>query len=374
VKRILALGSVVTVVAAIMVALVATPVLAATTFWTGTPSPALDPVFGTLIDFDDQATGTVVNSDDYVDMGVASITETELGATLMRYAGVQSMPNYVGTGFDTERGTDVEAGWDGTILIELTNCADRIGIGIADSIGIDTVTIKDPNGAVIDSQTAPAGASTYCGFDSDIANIRYLEIYGDYFAIDDLQFHCPVTVEKELVGAVEVTGDDDGILDLNEKWTFDLLITVTNDSGYDLEDLLVKDNFGGDLALIEVGGELVDQPQNKKDDWTNGGGTVNVLWTGKTLKAHMSWEIASIVYDDENYAQLLVRVETDVNPGQAKDKEHGKSGKNEYTSGGEHCLNSGPTVKVVINDYEYSFDGNAVCVEVGDDLSSLLPI
>jgi len=58
------------------------------TFFTGTPSPNLSPVFGTLIDFDDQATGTSIGASDYVSMGLASITETTgAGAAFARYAG-----------------------------------------------------------------------------------------------------------------------------------------------------------------------------------------------------------------------------------------------------------------------------------------------
>lgn len=351
--------------AVIVLALVAVPVLAATTFWTGTPSPTLSPVFGTLVDFDDKATGTVVNSSDYVSVGVASITETELGGTLSRYTGTQSSPNYVGTGVGCERGTDNAAGWDGTILIELANAVDKIGIGIADSHGIDIVTIMDPVGNTLNSQTAPAGINTYCGFDSDTANIKYLEIYGDFVAIDDLQFHHPVTVEKEFLDSYNVDDAADTVINVGEKWNFLMEITVTNDSDGELTDLLVKDNFGGDLELLEIGGEEVDQPTNKKDKWTGSDGAagVTVMWTGRTLKAHMDWAIASIA--DGGTTTLTVLVSTDINPGQSKDKDKGTSGKNEYTEDGEHCLNSGPTVYVVISDYEVSYtDFNEICVDV----------
>lgn len=352
--------------AVLVLVLVAVPVLAATTFWTGTASPSLSPVFGTLVNFDDEATGTPVAWDDYASVGVASITETEGLGTFARYAGSQSSPNYVGTGDSGNRTTDTSGapvGWDGTILIELANAADKIGIGIADSTGIDIVTIMDPDGSTLNSQTALVGPNTYCGFDSDTANIKYLEIYGDFVAIDDLQFHHPVTVEKQLIDAWEVV-EGDGVLDLNEDWKFLMEITVTNDSGGELTNLLVKDNFGGDLELLEVGGVSVTQPTNKKDTWIGSGGAagVTIMWTGKTLKAHMEWAIPSIA--DGQTATLVVVVSTDVNTGTGNGK---KPGHQEYTSEGEHCLNSGPTVHVVIADYEVSYtDYNEICVTVGE--------
>lgn len=65
----------------------------------GTASPSLSPVFGTLINFDDKATGTSIGAGDYAAMGLTSITETTgSGAAFARYASSQSSPNYIGTG------------------------------------------------------------------------------------------------------------------------------------------------------------------------------------------------------------------------------------------------------------------------------------
>jgi len=71
----------------------------------GTPSPSLSPTFGTLVNFDDKATGTQVLWNDYVSVGVASITElTGAGSLFKRYSGAQSPPNYIGTGGTHEIG------------------------------------------------------------------------------------------------------------------------------------------------------------------------------------------------------------------------------------------------------------------------------
>jgi hypothetical protein len=94
---------------------------AAIIFGTGTPSPSLSPTFAKLVNFDDKPTGTPVGALDYLADGIASITELEGLGTFARYAGSQSLPNYVGTGFAGERGTDSNMGWDGTILIKFTN-------------------------------------------------------------------------------------------------------------------------------------------------------------------------------------------------------------------------------------------------------------
>jgi hypothetical protein len=158
-------------------------------FFTGTPSGGTPtPLFGTLIDFDDQATGTVVGAGDYAAMGVTSITETT-GGTLSRYSGSQSMPNYIGTGVNYEIGGD-SLGWDGTILFEFSGLADIVGIGVANSRGgPETISIFDSSMALLDTHTVSSGTNVYNGFDQMGAwNIKYLQVTGDFFAVDDLQF------------------------------------------------------------------------------------------------------------------------------------------------------------------------------------------
>jgi len=41
---------------------------------------------------------------------------------------------------------------------------------------------------LLESFTAPKGASTYAGFSRASNDIKYFEIKGDLFAVDDLQF------------------------------------------------------------------------------------------------------------------------------------------------------------------------------------------
>lgn len=155
--------------------------------FTGIPSPSLSPSFGTLINFDDQATGTLVGEFDYVALGVASVKETEGLGTFGRYSGTQSLPNYIGTGNAGDRG-DNGSGWDGTILFEFTGLASRVGIGIASgAFGPETLSIYDSSFNLLESMTGPNGPNNYAGFMRTAADIKYFEIFGDFFAIDDLQ-------------------------------------------------------------------------------------------------------------------------------------------------------------------------------------------
>ncbi len=166
--------------------------------FTGTPSPSLSPTFGTLIDFDDRATGTLVNFDDYVLYGITSITETEGLGTFALYSGSQSQPNYLGTGFGGERGCDADMGWDGTIRIEFTNLASMVGIGVANSQGgSEYITAYDSSMNSLETYIVPSGINTYTGIDRQgVFDIAYLEITGDFFAIDDLQFNSGAPVPE----------------------------------------------------------------------------------------------------------------------------------------------------------------------------------
>ena len=157
-------------------------------FFSGTPSPTLSPTFGTLVNFDDKPTGTAIGAGDYAAFGVTSITETEGLGYFARYGSSQSSPNYVGTGFGGERGTDAALGWDGTILIEFATLMSKVGLGVADSRGgPEIMKIYDASMTLIETGVVPTGANTYSYFDSAVG-IKYLEIRGDFFAIDDLQF------------------------------------------------------------------------------------------------------------------------------------------------------------------------------------------
>ena len=164
----------------------------------GTPSPALDPVFGTLIDFDDQPTGTPILPGDYAAFGVASITELTLGPpAFARYAGTQSPPNYIGTG--------LQNGWNGVIRIDLAKPASQIGIGIADSAGgPETLSIYNSGGVLLESHVLTTGANIYAVITRPVYDISRIELAGEFFAADDLQFDVIPAPGAVLLGAIGV--------------------------------------------------------------------------------------------------------------------------------------------------------------------------
>jgi hypothetical protein len=175
-------------VASVLVVLVLTVVPAGAVPFIGSPSPGLSPIFGTLINFDDQATGTPVLVGDYVGQGVAAVTELEGLGTFARYEGSQSQPNYIGTGPNGERGGDANQGWDGTILFQFAGLAARVGIGVADSQGgPETINAYGIGLNLLESFVVPSGFDVYVGFNRPTADIKFFSISGDFFAVDDLQ-------------------------------------------------------------------------------------------------------------------------------------------------------------------------------------------
>lgn len=182
---------------------IGTPVANAV-YTAGTPSPNLNPVFGTLVNFDDQATGTPVLWNDYVSVGVASITEqTGAGAAFARYAGTQSMPNYVGTGLGHEIGGQSGMGWDGTIRIDLASPASQIGIGVATHQGgPEFLTVYDSALNMLESYQVHNGINVYAVITRAACDISRIEITGDFFAIDDLQFNAIPAPGALLLGSI----------------------------------------------------------------------------------------------------------------------------------------------------------------------------
>jgi hypothetical protein len=163
----------------------------------GTPSPALNPVFGTLIDFDDQPTGTPVLPNDYMAFGVAIMEYTVPMPFFARYAGTQSPPNYIGTG--------PEFGWNGDIWIVLAEPASQIGIGIADSAGgPETLSVFNSAGVLLESHVLTPGMNIYAVITRPTYDISHIRIEGEFFAVDDLQFNVIPAPGAVLLGTIGV--------------------------------------------------------------------------------------------------------------------------------------------------------------------------
>jgi hypothetical protein len=160
----------------------------------GTPTP----LFGYLINFDDKASGTVVNPDDY-----AGVTITALNNhTLYRWdVGTQSQPNYVGEG-------EAQSGWALDVLFTFDVLQDKIGIGIADDP--TTFTFYGSTGEVLYTWSNTKELNYYTVFtDTDGPNIASMRVESDFAAFDDLQFSRvpdPANTGVLLMGALLVVG------------------------------------------------------------------------------------------------------------------------------------------------------------------------
>jgi len=143
----------------------------------GTPSPSLNPVFGTLINFDDQPTWTPVLPNDYVAFGLASITELTVGPpAFARYGGSQSQPNYIGTG--------IEYGWNGIIRFDLARPASQIGLGIADSAGgPEILSVYNSAGTLLESHILTSGTNIYAVITRPSYDISRIELSGEFFVL-----------------------------------------------------------------------------------------------------------------------------------------------------------------------------------------------
>lgn len=136
---------------------------------------------------------------------------------------------------------------------------------------------------------------------------------------------------------------------------------------------MVQDNFAGDLQLEVINGVDVTPPTNKKEIWSGYGGAagVTVLWTGKTMKAHLTWDVGDLA--PGQWDVLTVVVSTDMNTGNGNGKNlKFPNGHQEYTSEGEHCLNSGATATGIVTIdsgvWEVSNTTDEICVETGEEI------
>jgi hypothetical protein len=340
-------------VLAVSLSICACPARAAISY--GTSSPDLYPVFGTLIDFDDQAAGTEVLADDYAAQGVTSITELT-GGTLSRYPGSQSPPYYIGTGSGWDIWGQV-SGWDSIIQIDLACPASQIGLGIADSTGeLDEIlSVYDSKGKLLEDQVLAPGNNLYAVITRDAYDISCIRIAGDYFAVDDLQFNGALCVEKELDLAVGPAGTalDTESLPMHTDIEFTLTITVTNYADEPITGIVVKDHFGADL---EIDG-IVSYSQGQAP-------AITTSRAKKSPQQRIEWLAGDLAAGAS--ATFIVKVSTDINPGNSSTK-NPKPGKQEYTSPGRHILNSGASATGMLGQMKVSDTSDPVVVNVVKD-------
>ena len=173
-----------------------------------------------------------------------------------------------------------------------------------------------------------------------------------------------LVVRTAIVYASEVPTLEDGIVELGEIFRCNIAIIVTNYGSETIEDVVFKDNLGGELKLdgyFKWGTYdyvAVPPPANKKDTY-NGVDGLHVQWTGKTHKAHLTWDVGDLAPGESLMA--AIRVRTDRNTGTGNGQELGHQ---EYTEAGIHYLDSGATVKGMMDGLRLSATSNPLMVEV----------
>ncbi|MFW9787546.1 MAG: vWA domain-containing protein [Candidatus Thorarchaeota archaeon] len=105
------------------------------------------------------------------------------------------------------------------------------------------------------------------------------------------------------------------------QWS--LVIEVTNPYGYTMNDVVIKDRFGGEIQIDE--------------EVSISHGTWSFATKGKSEKVFLTWDIGALGSGET--ARLILLVSTDLNP----------AGKQEYTKPGVYDLNSGATLKFIDN-------------------------
>jgi hypothetical protein len=155
-----------------------------------------------------------------------------------------------------------------------------------------------------------------------------------------------VEFTKEITYELEA-GDMDNRLEPGEDWHWTITATLTNISGETIEVEKFHDRLGGDLEWHLI-------------IWTSKMGSLDDYTKGKTEKAFLNWYDGFTLADGESVS-VGIEVSPDVNTGTGNGK---KAGHQEYTSIGEHCLNSGAWFGGYIGDTYIEGSSNPVCVEV----------
>ncbi len=115
---------------------------------------------------------------------------------------------------------------------------------------------------------------------------------------------------------------------------------------YDYNFTYVDYEWNGDVNVNGYSGKL------NKDGISFG--DFDIYWTGKSVKAHFMWDIGDMSADETK--TIYVTVSTDTNP----------RGWQEYTSCGEYWLNSGATVKAIVDSTgkQFSAESDGIKIDV----------
>ncbi len=174
------------------------------------------------------------------------------------------------------------------------------------------------------------------------------------------------TITKTLELATEEAGttDEDGLIDLNEEWAYEMKLTLTN-NGPGTLDVVVIDPLPGDNELGD-GTSLLKRDYDVKDPNDSNGvcpngelaptaGTAEAFGTGNSAKCHVTWTLDAFGPGTE---MLTINTSTDVNP--AGLRKNDPVTKQEYTSTGPYCINQGATLTGTIVGVPFEQDSNGL--------------
>ncbi len=160
-----------------------------------------------------------------------------------------------------------------------------------------------------------------------------------------------VEFDKEIIGTTEA-GDMDGVLETGEDWHWTMKITLKNVSGETITVDKVHDRLGGDIEL------------DAAVTYSALMGSLNQYTKGKTDKVFLNWYDGFSLADGEEVSATIT-VSPDMNTGHGNGKNlKFPDGHQEFTSPGEHCLNSGAYFEGYIGTEFISASTLPVCVDV----------
>lgn len=191
-----------------------------------------------------------------------------------------------------------------------------VEVQFEDVVVTNTANIYDPDSALEHSDSVNITLHPYGGLSKFVGGAAIVED-GEVVALLDPWDEVPI--HTHVIWAVVITVED--IPD-----------------NVDIEEFVVKDNLGGDLTLhsYDPGPPVLVEPGLIAYDGSFVPATgFTATEKGKTKKIQMTWEV------EGSGGTLILIVGTDFNPGQGK-KDPGNW---EYTSIGEHDINSGATLK-----------------------------
>jgi hypothetical protein len=173
-----------------------------------------------------------------------------------------------------------------------------------------------------------------------------------FFSVSEIQAFGSLLVEftKEIAATTE-DGDMDGVIETGEDWWWTLSVSMKNLSDETLTITKLHDRLGGDLHwhILSYYSFLI--------------GDADLYTRGKTNKWFLNFYDGFTLAPDQEEWLFSITVSPDVNTGTGNDK---KAGHQEFTSAGEHCLNSGAWFEGYIGDEYIEATTNPVCVEVFD--------